>query len=485
MSEQTLKQKTTAGFFWSFLERFFVQGVQFILQIVLARLLFPSDFGLIAMMTVFITLSRLFIDSGFASALIQKQNRTEEDFSTVFYFNIMVCLACYLLIFVSAPYISNFYRAPELKLVIRIFFISLLIDSLTSVQITKLRIELAFKKKAITNAIAVVVSGTIGVSMAYLGFGVWSLVMQAITFSLVTLIVLIILVRWKPIPVFSMTSFKHLYNYGSKLLGAGLIDYLSDNLSVFLIGRYFSKNDVGYYNRGLLIPSAISNTLMSMLDSVTFPVLTSIQDDKEYLIGVFRRIVRMVSFLVIPTMTCLAFISEPFVRYVLTEKWMPIVPLMQWICFARFFTPINLLNMSVLTASGRSDLYLKINLVRLPIMLTILIIAISIGLEAVVIGTFIMSIIGFFINSYMPGKLFGYGAKAQLKDLSPTLFSVAIMFVVMFTSTFYIEHGLLKMIVSVITGAASYFVVSLLIKREELKEIQLLIISGYKRIRHT
>jgi len=485
MSEQSLKQKTYKGFFWSFIERFLIQFIPFVLGIILARILFPSDYGLIGMMAIFIAISRIFIDSGLANALVQKQNRTEEDFSTVFYFNIIVCLVFYLLAFIGAPYISAFYHAPELKQIIRVFFISLLIDAFSSVPLTKLRIALDFKKKAFCNLFAVTISGIVGVWMAYSGYGVWSLVAQTIVNSLVTLIMLTVMVRWKPLPVFSKSSFKQLFGFGSKLLGAMLLDTVVDNLYTFLLGHFFSKKDVGFYMRGLQVPIVVAGTLTSILENVTYPVLSSIQDQKEMLIAVYRRLIRMVSFLIVPAMFGLAFISESFVHYFLTEKWMPAVVLMQWVCFARIITPINLLNMSLLNAIGRSDLYLKINLIRFPITITILIIAIPLGLKAVVIGQFIMSIIGFFINSSMSGKLFGYGAFAQIKDMFPAILSSAIMLAALALSLSGIHHDLIKMIASLFVGSASYILVSSMLKTEEIKEIHTLMINGYKKIKGT
>jgi len=483
MLEQSLKQKTYSGFLWSFIERFLIQFIQLVLGIILARILFPSDFGLIGMMTIFVVVSGLFVDSGLSSALIQKQNRTEEDFSTVFYFNIIVCLVCYILIYIGAPYISAFYNTPELTSIIRVFFLSLIISSFSTVQGAKLRIALDFKKKAICSLVAVVISGSVGIWMAYSGYGVWSLVMQTITNSLITLIVLTALIRWKPLPIFSKTSFKQLFGFGSKLLGAAFIDAIIDNLYTFLLGRYFTKQQVGFYTKGLQIPSVIAGTLSSMLENVTYPVMTSIQDNKELLIAVYRRLIRMVSFLVIPSMVGLAFISESFVRYFLTEKWMPAVVLMQWICFTRIFSPINLLNANLLTAIGRSDLYFKINLVRFCLTVTVLVIVIQQGLKAVVIAQFVLSVIGFFINSFMPGKIFGYGAFAQIKDLLPAILSSGIMLVVLTVSTSGIEHDLVKMIISFVVGSTSYLLVSSILKTEEIKEIRSLIIDNYKKVR--
>ena len=482
MAEKTLKQKTYNGFLWSFTERFLIQFIQIVLQIVLARILFPSDFGLIGMITIFIVVSKLFADSGLTSALVQKKNRTEEDYSTVFYFNFIVCLVSYLLIFIGAPYISAFYHTPELTLIIRVFFVSVIIDSFTSIQITKLRIALDFKKKAITNLFAVVISGGIGVWMAYSGYGVWSLVLQTIINSLVTLILLTALVRWKPLLIFSKSSFNQMFGFGSKMLGAMLLDAITDNLYTFMLGRFFSTAKVGFYTKGLQMPSVIAVALSSILDNVTYPVMASIQDNKGFLIGVYRRLVRMVSFLIIPAMFGLAFISEPFVRKFFTEKWMPAVVLMQWVCFSRIFTLVSLLNMSLLNATGRSDLFLKINLIRFPLTIGILIITIPQGLEAVVIGQFIMSIVSFLISSYMPGKLFGYGIITQVKDLLPAIITSTIMLIVIAISTFSINSDLTKIIVSIAVGSASYLLVNIMFKTEGITEVQSLLIPVYKKL---
>jgi len=287
MPEQSLKHKTYKGFFWSFIERFFVQFIQLVLGIILARILFPADFGLIGMMTIFIALSRVFVDSGLANALIQKQGRTEEDFSTVFYFNIIVCLACYGFIFIGAPYISAFYRTPELTKIIRVFFLSLLIDSFATVQLTKLRIALDFKKKAICSLTAVIISGGLGVLMAYSGYGVWALVMQTIANSLVALILLFFLVRWKPLLIFSKSSFNQLFAFGSKLLGATFIDVILDNLCTFMLGRYLSKKQVGFYTRGLQLPTVVAVTLSAMMLVVLAITTYNIENDLKKMIVSF------------------------------------------------------------------------------------------------------------------------------------------------------------------------------------------------------
>ena len=483
MPEQSLKQRTYIGFIWNFIDRFSFQFIQIALQLILMKILLPSDFGLIGTATIFLIISSIFVDSGLSNALIQKKDRTEVDFSTVFYFNLSVCLICYLIIFICAPYISIFFNTPELTPVIRVLFLKIVIGAFASVQSVKLRIALEFRKTAVCNLLAVVISGGVGVWMAYSGYGVWALVSQSILSSIVSLIVLTAFVRWKPLLVFSKTSFKKLFGFGSKLLGASLIDGIADQLYIFMLGRYYTKDQVGFYTRGILIPTTVSSFLLSVIEHVTYPVLTSIQDNREYMISISRRLYRMVSFLNIPAMVGLAFIAEPFVRYILTDKWMPAVVLMQWICFARIFTPMCILNLSLLNAIGRSDFYLKINLIRFPLVIIALVIAIPYGLKAIIISQFIMAVINFLINSTITGRMFKYGTVEQIKDMFPAILYSAIMFVVLVATTSGIHHDLTKIIVSIVVGVMSYLIVSILFKSKEIAEIRLLLMDSYMKIR--
>lgn len=482
MQEQSLKQKALKGVFWSSIERLLTQAIQLVLGIIMARLLLPSDYGLIGMLAIFSAISASFVDSGLNSALIQKKDRTEEDYSTVFYFNLMVSAGCYLLLFVCAPLISGFYKTPALTPIIRVMFMTLIINSLCMVQQTKLTINMNFKAKTIISFLSVLMSGSLGVFLAYSGMGVWALVAQAIIGSVTTTLMLFIICRWKPLLVFSKQSFNRLFGFGSKLLGAGLVATTLSNLYTILIGRFFSPDQVGYYTRGMQMPALASSTISSVLQGVTYPVMTSVQDDRERMVSIYKRLIKTTGFFVIPCMTALAIISEPFVRFFLTEKWMPAVVLMQWICFARMFTPISALNMNILNAIGRSDLFLKIDLSKLPMAFIALAITLPFGIEVVVIGHFVTSFIAFFINAYYPGRKFGYGAFHQIKDLFPVMLCTVGMAIVMLGISCLFHSDLAKIVFCVIGGGGAYYIFAALIKINDIKEVNQMVLKIWDRI---
>lgn len=482
MANQSLKQKTTIGIFWSFIEKFSVQIVQLILSLLIARILNPSDYGLIGMLTIFTAISNVFIESGFTNALIQKQDRTETDFSTAFFFNAFVGIVCYLILYFTAPLIARFYNTPALIPIIRILFINIIINSLCIVHNTKLIIDMNFKTRSLISLVSVIVSGIVGVFMAYNDYGVWALVGQSLSLSIMTTLLFVIIIKWRPLFVFSKKSFHQLFSFGSKLLATGLVATIMNNLYTVLIGKYFTAKDVGYYTKGMQVPTLASSTLTSVLQGVTFPVLTSVQNEKERLVSIYRRFMQTTCFFAIPIMIALAIITEPFIRFFLTEKWMPAVPLMQWICLARIFLPISTLNLNILNAIGRPDLFMKIDLSKLPLNIIILIITIPLGIKAVVIGHFIMSFISFFINAYLPGKLFGYGALGQIKDTLPVLACTAAMSLVMLAISYFIQSDLLTMIISTIGGILTYYGMASLLKLSTITEVNTFIKNIWYKI---
>lgn len=471
MKTQSLKSKTTKGIIWNLIEKITVYGVQFIISIIIARILMPSDYGLIGMLTIFIALADMFIDSGFAKALIQKQDRSEIDFSTVFFFNLLVSSLVYILMFFLAPLIAEFYKTPELNAIIRVFFISIVIRSFALVQNVKLVIEINFKTRAIINSVAVILSGCVGLGMAYSGFGVWALVFQNIANGFFYVTMLWIFRSWRPKLVFSINSFKQLFKFGSKLLFAGTVATIVNNLYTVLIGKFLSAKDVGYYTRGTQTTNLLSNTITDVIQNVTFPVMTSIQDDNERLFQIYRKLIRFTMFLVLPVMVSFALIAEPFVRLFLTEKWLPAVPVIQWLCIARIFTPVSALNLNMLNAKGRSDLFMKVDLSKLPLTLGALLITFRYGIVTIVIGQTIVTFICFFINAYYPGKILGFGALKQLKEFSPMLIAIAIMTFVVYMVVKFIPFDILKIGCGLLLGFTVYYVSSYFLKINEINEI--------------
>jgi O-antigen/teichoic acid export membrane protein len=413
--------------FWSALDRFGTYVGQFFVGIVLARLLLPKDFGLIGMLAIFLAISQTFVDSGMASGLIQKTDRSDQDFSTVFVFNFFVSLAVYSVLFFSAPYIADFYNEPQLVNLSRVLLISLIVDSLSVVQRTKLTIGLDFKTIAKINIIRVVVSGIIGVLFALKGYGVWALVAKTLSGSISTSLMFWLLGNWRFSIRFSRHSFFSLFGFGSKLLSARLYAQTLNNIYNIVIGKAYSATDLGYYANAERFTNIASNTVTGVVRQVTYPILSSLKNNPKRMLSAYTRLIRLTTFIVFPLMTIMLVLTDPFIKLVLSEKWIAIIPYIQWLCLARVVTPISALNMNILNAIGRSDLYLKLELSKAPLIIITLLITLPLGVEAVVIGNAIRSLIAFFINAYLPGRLFGYGAVKQIKDIFPVVFSSVVM----------------------------------------------------------
>lgn len=471
MTDQSLKDKAITGMVWNSVDKFAVLGISFIIGVILARILMPADYGLIGMLAIFFAFSELFVGSGLSMALIQKTDRSEVDYSTIFHFNLIVGVIFYFILFFSAPLIAQFFDAPQLTILTRVLSLSIIINSLSIVQQTRLTIQLDFKTQALIALLAVVISGSLGIFMAYNGFGVWALVVLMLSGNLVRTASLFYFNKWLPLPTFSASSFRQLFGFSYKLLGAALVATVVNNLYSILIGKMFSAKGLGFYTRAKQYPEVISGTLSAVLQGVTFPILASLQDDRERMVSVYGRLMRMVVFFVIPSLTLFALLSEPFVRLLLTEKWMPVVPLMQWLCFARMITPISSLNMNILNAIGRSDLFFWVDISKLPLTVATLIITVPLGLTAVVIGHFVISFICFFINAYYPGKLFGYGAGRQIKEMRQVIFATLIMSLIVFVSTIFISSDFFKLLIGVPLGVVIYLLMADFLKIQEVEEV--------------
>jgi O-antigen/teichoic acid export membrane protein len=484
MSEETLKSKAIKGMAWNTVEKFAVSGISFLIGIILARLLMPSDYGLVGMLAIFFAFSELFVTSGFSSALIQKKDRTDVDYSTIFYYNLAVAVFFYVLLYVCAPLIAGFYNQPQLIILTRVLSINVIFNSLSLVQQTRLKINLDFKTQAIVSFISVALSGALGIYAAYHDMGVWALVIQSSSLALSRALLLMYFNRWMPMLVFSVESFKQLFGFSFKLLIAGIASTIFNNIYSILIGKVFSPKDTGFYTRARQYPELLSDTITSILQGVTFPILASIQDNRDRLISIFSRVMRVTVFLVIPSLSLFALLSEPFIRYFLTEKWMPVVPLIQWLCFARLFTPISSLNLTILTATGRSDLYLLVDSSKIPLLLVTLLITVPLGLKAIVIGNFITSFLSFLINAYYPGKLFGFGAFRQVREMRLVIYSTLIMAACVFGMMQILNGDLLKLLVCIPVAGITYIGAAYFLKIEELTEVMNvgLSIIGRKKI---
>ena len=473
---ESLKTKTVQGIIWSTLERFSVQGIQFVVMIIMARMLTPNDYGLVGMLAVFIAVSQSLVDSGFSQALIRKQDRTETDNSTVFYFNLVVGLILYGILFVSAPFIADFYNEPQLVAITRVIGLSILFNSLVVVQRALLTIKIDFKTQAKAALTAAISSGIIGIWMAATGYGVWSIVAQQLINLGVNVLLLWILSHWRPQWVYSWKSFHELFGFGSKLLASGLIETLYRNIYLIVIGKVFSATDLGYYTRAHQFTDFPSSNLTGIIQRVTYPVLCSIQNENVRLADVYRRFLRISAFVIFPLMMGLAAVAEPLVLTLLKEQWLFTATLLSIICFSMMWYPIHAINLNLLQVKGRSDLFLKLEIYKKIVGVVILCITIPLGLVAMCVGSFFSSMIALVINTHYTGKLIQVGFFRQMRDLIPTfLLSVSMGSVVYFTINIISIHPIVQLGIGIITGILYYILLALLFKFTEFKElIQLL-----------
>jgi len=466
---QDIKQKTKVGMIWNAFEKIAVQGISFVLSIILARLLTPHDYGTIGMIMIFLTFSNVFVDSGFSRALIQRQDRTEQDFSTVLIFNIVVSCLLYLVLFFASPAIAQFYETPELVSLQRVFFLIIILNSLTVVQSAKLQIAVDFKSIAIINAVATIVAGSIAVYAAYSGFGVWSLVIQSLLKSFVSVVCYWFIGKWIPKTGFSLASFKRLFGFGSKLLISGLLGVATSNVNSLVIGKFYKPSNLGYYTKADQFPELTSGTLNSVLTNATFPLMSTLQNNKEELIQTFSRLLKLSAMVVFPAMAGLAVLSDDIILVLLGEKWLPSSELLFWLALSAIFVPLSALNLNLLNAIGRSDLFLKIDIAKIPVFAITMIITIPISLKVVVIGKALTAFIYFYMNGFMIGRLYQCGAFRQLAFCWKSIVATVIMAVSVWIITMFIESPLIGLIVGVLSGVAIYVSMLAVMKEKEGK----------------
>lgn len=467
--EQNLKSKTLSGFLWSAIERFSLQSVQFVINIIMARLLVPSDYGMIGMLAIFLQISQAFVDSGFTNALIQRKDRTETDFSTVFYFNILIALIFYGVLFISAPAIARFYDMPELINVTRIIAFTLIINSLSAVHRTILIIDVNFKTQSKISLSAALISGCLGIWMAYTGWGVWALVWQTILNSILLTILFHYFVRWKPLLTFSVQSFKRLFSFGSKLLVSGMIHTIYKNLYTIVIGKRFSAVDLGYYTRAEQFAMFPSSNLNAIISRVIFPVLSTIQDDDDELKTVYRKYICLSSYIIFPLMVGLSALAKPTIELLLTEKWSGVVILLQILCFDWMFDHLSMINLNLLYVKGRSDLALKLEIVKKTIATTILFISIPFGLIGMCCGRVLYSLIATYLNSRYTKSLIGLSFYDQMKDIFPYIILTFIMGISVYSISFFNLSNINHLIIGIIIGIFLYMTMSSVLKLDSYK----------------
>lgn len=435
-NKESISKQTLSSVKWNGLEKLGGQGIQFILTLVIARFLTPSDYGIIGILTIFITISQAFIDSGFSSALIRTKNPKVEDFSTVFYFNILIAVVAYALLFVFAPLIADFFSESIVCDVLRVYSVSLIINSFFAVHVAKLQIALDFKSLAKSRIVSVLLSGCIGIFLAYNGFGVWALVAQNLILSVINCIYIYGLTRWVPFSRFSTESFSRLGTFGSRLLAAGLLDVLYKNMSKFAIGKFYTSADLGNYERGSQFASLPNLSINGILNTVTYPIFARIQDDEERLLAVYRKYVQMSSMVIFIISGLLCVLAKPIIIITLTEKWASAIIFMQLFALGCMNDHLNTINLSLLKVRGRSDLFLRLEVFKKTTSILMLIAAIPFGVLAICISAIIYNQVAVIFNTYYTGKLFKYGYLSQVKDFLPYLFKTMVACVPTYLLTF-------------------------------------------------
>ena len=477
-----IRNQTIYGLKWSALERISVQGIQFLIGIILARLLPPSDFGVIAMLTIFLAISQTIIDGGFSNALIRKVDRSEADYSTVFIFNIVIGVLLCLIVVWAAPYIAAFYEMPQLSSVMKVLALTLLFNSFSVVFYAILTINIDFRSIAIANFVSAIISGVIGIVMAYQGWGVWSLVFQSVSRSVINALLVAVLAKWRPKFLFSRVSFVEMFSYGSKILISSLINTVYANLTPMIIGKFYTSKDLGYYDRGRQFGVLPINYIVQTYERVTFPIMSQLQNDDTRLIDAYRKYIKSASLIMFIVVMLIIALAKPIILLILSAKWVEAIIYLQLFCVAEMFNHVTRLNLVLLQVKGRSDLFLRLEVIKKAISLSMLLCAAPFGIIPICISQILYSQIAMYINTYYTRKLFGLSYIMQVKDFSKYLIFAIVACVPAYLMVVFDVPSLLSIILGSVIALALYTKV-LLWNDSIFKEMRSVIIAQLPRRR--
>lgn len=473
--------QVSRGFVWSGIERFSVQGIGFVLSIIIARIVSPSAYGLIVMIQVFLSFSQIFIDGGFVNALIQKKNRSDIDYYTVFIFNMVMAVALYGLFFITAPIIATFYDEPQLKNLTRVIALNLIISSLSIVQRAKLTIELDFKTQTKAGILSVIVSGIIGVVCAYSGLEVWALVIQGLVGQIIATFCLLYLSRWLPKMQFSVDSFKKMFNYGSKLMANNIITSIYINLANLIIGKKYSAADLAFYNRGFTLTQFPSVNIAEVMNRIIFPVLTRVQDDRKKLVEAYEKYLHLSNYIILPLMMLLIVLAHPLIEVLLTEKWLPAVPYIQIYSLNFMLYAVMLQSGNPVAAIGHSGILLKYQFVKRAVSFILLIATVGISITALCWGILASSIFEVLINMYVLRKDVGVGFRKQVLPQMDVVFSTCIVGLSVYFWTLLIDNAYIQLFIGGGLGFILYFLATFIFNmREKEMLIQLYTYTVYR-----
>lgn len=477
----SLKQQTISGMLWSAIQRFGTMIISFVSNIVLARLLSPNDYGCIGLLSIFIVLAETFVNGGFGAALIQKKEPTKEDYSTVFYWNIIVSVLLYVLLFFVAPFVAQFYKIPLLTSILRVQGIILLIHALSIVQLNILRKQFKFKKLSVIQIVASIISVVIAIILAYEGFGVWTLVVQQLLMAFIVTVILWLTTVWKPTLCFSIKSFKELFGYGAFLLLSDLLNALCNNLQGLIIGRKYSAVDMGFYSQARKLETIPTNSISQIVNLVAFPVYSKLQDNKEQLYLAIRKSSKMMNFLNFPLMMLLIVIAEPLIVFLYSDKWIESIPYFQILCISGLVNCIQSINYQVVCAIGKSKLIFKWNIFKRVVGIISILIGMHFGVKGVLWGM----VFGFYfttmINILVASSITGYSLLKQLRDIIPILAIAIVSALITFSLGLLLHMNyIIVMFAMIVIYLVSYIMFAKLIKSEELNEYVKIVLSYVK-----
>ena len=468
---ESLKNKTVKGIGWSALDNAARYGMQFVIGIVLARLLSPDDYGLLGLVSIFTMVCTALVNGGFTTALIRKKNATDNDYNTVFICNLGMSLMLYVVVFLCAPLIANFFERQELIALVRVSSLGLIIGALGLVQRTRLTKRIDFKTQTKITLVSTVVSGIVGIGMAIAGFGVWALVAQQLTTQALSTILLYIYNRWLPRFRFSTESFHELFGFGWKMMVSALIDSIWKELYQVIVGKFYSPATLGQYTRARHYAKLFSSNLTTVVERVTYPVLSSIQDDKERMVSAYRRIIRTSMFITAVALFSLGAVSEPLIYCMIGPKWHDAATYLPLICITFSLYPLHAINLNMLQVQGRSDLFLGLEVVKKVIVLAPLFVGAFVGIMPMLWVNMLIGIIAYFLNSYYSGRLLGYSTWMQLRDIAPSYaLAIAIALSVWFLKYLPLSYWIILPL-QLVVGTAMFFTLCKLFKMKEYKEI--------------
>lgn len=481
MQQESLKNKTIKGVGWSAADALLGQGVTFIVGLVLARLLSPDEYGLIGICLIFTTVLNGIVDSGFSNALIRKKDVTDEDYNTMFTTNMAISIVLYVLLFVSAPFVSDFFHRVELTALVRVTGLILFFNALSITQVTILTKNIDFKTKTKASLVSAIISGVIGIAMAFMGYGVWSLVAQQLSKQLLYTLCLWVLSKWWPKFTFYKDSFKYMWGFGWKLLASGILNNVWNQLYQVVIGRCYTSSTLGHYTRANEYASIFSSNLTSIVQRVSYPVLAEIQDDKERMVLGYRKVIKVTMFVTAVCMISLGAVSEPLIYTLIGSKWHEAATYLPLICISMSLYPLHAINLNILQVLGRSDIFLYLEILKKIVGIVPIVIGIFCGIYYMLLASILTGVISLYLNTWYTGKTLNYSFWKQLRDITPSYFTaLVIAFAVYFLKYLSLPYYAVLML-QIIVGIVACITISEIFKFDEYKELKTIVIKVVNR----